>query len=855
MSSYTAEDPPGKRLSGSTLLSSGSGLVARAGSCLAGLASVACLFGLACLGGCWPSNELGGAAIPNAMPDTRVTATPPSLLESGFIVHFYWTGSDPDGEVHGYQWKMSENGTDGISVHDTMTVDPGTGAVLHPWRFTTATDTVFIISADIPGFPGDQDLPPRHQRSWQTHTLFVRTMDTDGGVDPTPANVSFTATTLIPRIVVDRPERLGNYRDAQAAPRTVTFGYTGNDPDFSGGGPTEVRFLFKKAWYQDHYVRTKYEFDQLVDELCSFSDSGWSGWQRYNSLPENRLKSYPDQPDRDSEGRQITYLFALQAADTAGALSVDRIYGSNVQNVFISQGMTPLLIMEETFLGQRRATGRNSSTRIDIAQGQVLDFTWMATAEDYAGVIESYRYGWDVTDPSDEEDPNWAGPAGNSPLHRRAPRVSFGTGTHTLTIQATDNSGQLTRFVWVLEVVPVPAPEVQSPLLLVDDVRDQASNGWEGADHRSLDNDVYRDDFWWDTLAGLGGVEGFGAADVLDAETDRFGYREIVNYRVVLWTSRYAQNNFVDQYFKPYPDGTGRFTWLSSYQETVGNLFLVGSRILNEFIEELDWMMPWIFDTRETIYDGGTAGTFTIGFGTRTLPDGTEVKRGPERYPYQAMGIAMLDHTSPKYPIYRFPRLAQQARRASACVGMKGLILDPAFKSRYIPEGGAFPDTIYTDPVIDWADLVPAHRDALERWPWGDDEFYDANTVDRSTPWSPQDCDGEPCVEPMFQIYSRFDLVADLHAAAGDTSWPAPYFNNDDELRAKCGQFGLDWPDHRTPTTGRTTGFFSHKLVANKPSRRPDVVWGFDPYRFSRPDIRRAVQWVLGEHFGLTMKP
>ena len=235
---------------------------------------------LAMLSGC-TSTDLGGSEIPNALPDTRMTGQPPSLLESGFIVHFYWSGSDPDGKVRGYQWKMSNNGTDGISVHDTLTSDPATGDILNPWHFTTATDSLFLVSADIAGFPGDSDLNIRDQRSFESHTLFIRAVDEEGGVDSTPAFMSFTATTLLPTIRVDRPARILGQSDAQQVPYTITFGYSGGDPDFELGVPTRVRFLFKTAWYQDHYVRTAYEYNRLVDQLVSFSDSSWSPWIHY----------------------------------------------------------------------------------------------------------------------------------------------------------------------------------------------------------------------------------------------------------------------------------------------------------------------------------------------------------------------------------------------------------------------------------------------------------------------------------------------------------------------------------------------------------------------------------------------
>ena len=116
---------------------------------LAGFAAVVVM------AGCSVDTELNGTPIPNNRPDTRVTGQPPTLLEAGYVVEFNWTGSDVDGLVKGFQWKISDNGTDGISPRDTMTIDPLTGAELNPWFYTEATDSVFYVLADQADFPGD----------------------------------------------------------------------------------------------------------------------------------------------------------------------------------------------------------------------------------------------------------------------------------------------------------------------------------------------------------------------------------------------------------------------------------------------------------------------------------------------------------------------------------------------------------------------------------------------------------------------------------------------------------------------------------------------------------------------------
>ena len=786
-------------------------------------------------------------------------------MESGFITRFYWDGHDPDGAIVGFQWKLSENGSDGISVHDTLTVDPATGDTLNRWHFTTGTDTTLLVTADLPGYPQDSELDPEDQRFFQSHTMFVRAVDSEGGVDPSPAQVSFTATTLAPWIRVDEPLQLSGYLDVQAVAPTLRLGFTGRDPDLVHGRPTMYRYLFKSAWLGNHYLRTKVEFDLQVDQIASFTDSAWSDWFPYPERPEDRIITFANLPARDTQDRLITYLFAIQARDTAGAVSVDRTYGRNVHNVYISQTKSPQLTVYERYLGSKNGSGTSSHTATDIIPGQEVYFRWYATADHYAGLIEAFRYGWDVAEPDNPDDPNWAIGPGLTSQHLQAQSFSFASGTHTLTVQVWDNSNQVTRMTWLLEVVPVPDPAVQAPVLLVDDVHDQNSRGWKAPDGQTpLDQDRYRDFFWRSTLGGSGGVLGWNEfEDVIDTQDDLLTFRDLVRYRVVIWTSRWAQNNFVWSNFKPFAWRLDPYIWLRNYQETVGNLFFAGSRIMNEFVEEssgswagVRWMLPWIFDTDETYeYVSGSWYPFSLGFGWHTMPDGTVVQLGTERFPYKNLGISVLDHVTPKYTVYGYTGAGgvMNAARGSACVGAKAMILDPAFAARYLPDGLAFADTIFTEAIIDWRDLSPGYRDSLRGWSWGNTEFYDGNITERSTQWSPQVCDDQPCIDPMFRIYSRFDWVDDVNLAAGNPGWPAGSIPG--QLGTICGSHGVDYTTGRSRTGGQMAGFVTHKLEANKPSQRGDVVWGFDPYRFDHVEIKRAIHWLLGEHFGIDMRP
>jgi hypothetical protein len=254
----------------------------------------------------------------------------------------------------------------------------------------------------------------------------------------------------------------------------------------------------------------------------------------------------------------------------------------------------------------------------------------------------------------------------------------------------------------------------------------------------------------------------------------------------------------------------------------VGNLMMVGVRNQNAFLPVLDYTMPH--------------------------PVASEF------YPALTSGLSLIDQMAP--PAYAICGSSGPGRlhRKSACVGMKGVLLDAAFADAYMGGVPAFADTILTEPTIDWPDQDPAYPDELQSFTWGNDEFYDANISLCAIEWTPQDCAGEPCVEPMFRAYSRLDWNRDRHAVAGDDEWPLPYFTLT-ELEDLCGDLALDPSSTGTLTNGTPVGFFNNKTRPNKPSGKADVVWGFDPYRFDHARIAEAVRWVLGEHFGLFLRP
>jgi hypothetical protein len=809
---------------------------------------------------CGPETELGGAPIPNRAPDTEISARPPDLDETTCTVAFSWIGYDPDGYVRGFEWKLSDNGNDGISVQDTMTWDPVTGAPLHPWHAITSGDSTFVVSADRDSFPGE---PVNVRRSWESHTFYIRAIDEDGAPDPTPASVNFTATTLSPSAVIALPMVSGNV-PFQMSP-AVAFMYGGVDPDFGTGLPTRFRYLWKPAIMPNGLIADTYqEVMANFEYFASFDDSAWTTWQPFAVVPSERRVFLGRLPDRNEQGQALYYIFCVQTQDTSGAVSLDRTYGHALRHFGITP-CWPTLTVVEPNLGQNIAIGTDYVISADVAPNQELSFIWAATADAYVGRIVSYRYGWDVLDVGNPDDPGWATAPGNTPAHRRAPPRSFRGGVHTLVIEAVDDSGQLTRVRYNLDVVPLRDPEDQDPCLLLDDVFDRQSNAWPAQNGTALDNDRYRDAFWLAALSGAGGIDGFQPGrDILDTEVDIPDFRTAARYRSIVLVSRWVArpNNYISRAFRATTYASDPYNWLTSYQALVGNVLYCAPRAMDNFLQQIagGYALPIVFQSEEGDVNG-LESNYRVGFGRRTLPDDTVIQVGPTRYPYATWGIAVVDQMSPtsSYPLYgASPAIAVADARRASCAAMKSLVLDPAFRARYLPGGLAFAETIAASTQIEWRDLVPVYRDnLLALYGWGTDEFYDQVIAARATPWSRTECAGGPdgrCVEPMFRSQARFDWIRQEHLRANPAdTWPVGYY--DSPMYRYCGRYGLKDQQWSAVTNNTVVGVISHRNEEHKPSGRGDVVWGFDPYRFNHAAMTEAVRWVLIDHFGLPARP
>ncbi len=746
---------------------------------------------------CGGDDSLIGERVLNSPPSTEVTATPPVRSQAGFRVEFFWTGSDLDGEIAGFEWRISNNGPDNIiGPTDTLTANL-------PWNFTTATDSLFEVSADIDSFAvdvADSNQGAAQYRFWQTHTFFIRAVDDRGASDPTPAEVSFTATTLAPRVTIDLPSPTADISCTEGA-KVLTFGWTSVDPDrFEGDGPAAVRYLLKPYETDNGRCLTQLQFENTSP--ITADDPLWSDWIPYDA-PEDagRRVTLPRQ------NAQERFLFAVQARDIAGAVTPTFKWNENVRHVQTSDGKYPVMSLCETFLGCDNYVGANGFERYKIVSGQPIEFDWQPTAAAYAGIIDACRYGWNVVDPDDPGDPGWAVPWGNGPAWREAPQRTFTQGSPNFVLQCRDNSGTVSRVIVQFQVIQKIPRALQRSMLFVDD--------WDNGDSdagRALAGDWRRK---WDSILE-GVVEGFQPSDVLDvaANPARLSFELVNEYKSVVWFARPSDSSYFQVNLAPLSVDEPQFNWLEVYQARCGNLLYMGPGAMYNSVERnrlspIGNRYPIIYDSRKD-------------FGETERPDGTKFNTGITRWPYSAWCMEASSYVDPPTGQI-FGEAPGQLVRNGICDGMIRAIAADEFMARYPDAAG---NVRNLEPTAVRVAYGPDYDLPQE-------EFYNANV----TPFSGT-LNLRRCQVPMFRHRARRDEA---------DSDGAPYI--DDVLSCPRGELP------RSALDGTVVALASSVYAEDKQlAGTEDFLWGFHPFAFEIDEVRDAIHWILESRWELSLR-
>ncbi|HKI83421.1 MAG TPA: hypothetical protein VKA63_03710 [Candidatus Krumholzibacteria bacterium] len=752
-----------------------------------------------------------GEVTANQPPDTRVTATPPALEETSFTVQFYWTGLDNDGWVDHFEWRISDNGQDGIvDQADTLGL---------PWHSTVVTDSTFSVSADIALFQTDVDNPqitdPKDFRYWQTHTFFVRAVDNLGVPDETPAMVSFTATTLSPTITITLPKSKGTI-DCVSSARALTFGWEGDDPDNVASDPAAVRYalvntrdVMEPALGPDTCL-TRFIY-QTIDPAKIFNGH-WSNWIAYDAPEDSgRVVTFPVKDVGES------FFFAVQAKDVAGAVTPTLEWNTNVRHVRISPGKAPTLSVTEKFLGNSAFNGPNLLKTYEIAAGQPLNFSWTADASDYAGIIDAYRFGWEIQDVNDQDDPGWAVPWGSGTSYLRASTRTFQQGSPNFVVQCRDNSGAITRGTFQFEVVQITPRSQQLDLLFVTDY-DLPQDQEPAITWRSQ---------WESMLAGK--VSSFDpSVDYVRGQDVDF--RLINRYKSVIWfvQGKSANTGFATK-LRPTTAGP-RYNWLEVYQSKIGNVLFVGPYASLGMIENLAVEFPVVYNTEARL---------PLGLGCSAFSgEGACTPAGTERWPYTGWCLDASDWVRPVSDGRTGEGGGAELTSTLRCDYLFRAEVDPDFLEQYPSAQGVVQDLVTKadSPRLPQSNNYPKDL-AFYRYQW--EEFYNRNIAPkREVTLIPRDC----------------QMAMYLHRAARDEVWPAGTALAGDPIipnaKTSCQPYGRE----DSPIDGAAVAIVSNVYSPYKqlPGSQ-DFLWGFNPLAFDLDNVESALLWIIGQNWNINV--
>ncbi|MBN2070962.1 MAG: hypothetical protein JW814_05845 [Candidatus Krumholzibacteriota bacterium] len=460
-----------------------------------------------------------GSQRTNEKPEIWLSSGPVEGDTTGYQVHFYWSGWDPDGEVSHFEICIVDGGLDGIGFNEADT------AGADKWIESTAHDSIFRVLANENPRPYDEDDPTSvYTRFDLTHTLFIRAIDEEGlGSDVVFR--SFTAWTIAPIAIFSHPPA-----GTLSYSTVITFRWDARDPIDSPSNsqdPDSIRYMVSLVLDKDGIYNKDFPIIQDLNENPGDYEDLWSRWIYYRAPGDSGRTTKIGDDEVLELNKQ--HIFAVQAKDEAGAVSAIFKKDLNIKQFTVSWKQGPLLKITEPFLGGAKFLGTlMNPIQHKIPPGIPLNFCWEADAFSYGGEIVGYRYGWDIQDLGD---PNqWEGGGAFSPYTTCAKEKKLYSGVHTLFIEVKDDGGRITRGKIEIEVIQFT---MERTLLWVDDLASTETPN----PLRTMPLESEHDAFWIDICSRADGFE--PDRDVYDARSynlDPPKIETIGKYANIIWT-------------------------------------------------------------------------------------------------------------------------------------------------------------------------------------------------------------------------------------------------------------------------------------------------------------------------------
>ncbi len=722
---------------------------------------------------------------PNLVPDTEIVTGPGEGSITEYRVAIHWTGFDPDGEVDHFEWRISNNGIDGILDHgDTLGL---------PWRVTTAWDSVFVVSADEFFDPADP------MRANQTHTFFVRAVDALGAHDPSPAHVSFTAFTWTPQIHIDRPINYGGNSCVRSS-TAVAFGWEASDPDGHDGVPVQVRWALVRVDELDPIKLAEAGVDPLEPGSCLtsrdveqlspvsfFPDDAWSEWLEYRVEEEPSAELQIPGLPLDS-----SWFIAVQARDEAGAVSPTFRWARNLWHFRVTDGRVPRLTLTEGIMGYQTFKDAESSVDLTVLAGDTFHFQWIARVDEYLGEVEEYRHGWNVSDPSDDDDPAWDG---GWSLHLEAEPYTIPIGPSNFYLQARDTSGGITNLCVDLYGEGDPDGPTRDLIVVEDwglgDIPSELSFQQEWSDR--LDRQL---------AAGVSGYSPDQDHIVIMRMDEGPSVETLARYQNIIWgVDGVSEDSWLRRaVVRPISSGL-HYNPLYAHQRLRGGLLLTGPAAALAALNYpmfYDFYMPLPIDLRDNDrYDTGDIPSRPNLFHT---------------WLWQSWRVKVLDTVRCSSPSCRWAGSDPPEYRNYSCDVLVHARASETLTYLGLPDLGPEPGRGHQSPT----QPIFAVQQIFE-------EFYD-----RDLPLGNGDAETEGVV--MYRFGALRD--ADWFVEPEDGCPPSP-----------TGASLLD---------GAVCGLYVTSMPALDSNRESaQVLWGFHPMGFDEEQMGGAVTWVCRELWGL----
>jgi hypothetical protein len=466
------------------------------------------------------SQDTTGEHKANQPPTVWLSAGPPEGSTSKYRVQMFWGGWDPDGEIEGYEYMVTDNETGIFNPADTVGLD---------WTPVAGNDSTFVFSADQ---PVDTLTTNPNSVFTRSHTFFVRSIDTEGLRSRQPAYRSFTSRTISPDVTIDVPVR---YQQNPAdVPPITTFRWHAKDfidDLLVTQDPESVQFALVNTASPDVPGGGVNNFEAAVAYLRT--RAGQKAWYpfEYYRAPEDSGKFWTSPPLDIG-----TYVFAIRAKDEAGAITPTLDESKNWRRLRVRQRNTgPVMTVTNDYLDPIRTVSCSEPVRIlDSPAGVALEFRLAADASSYGGDEAGYRYGWDILDLNDPEQwdidltPFLPTPVGITPSAPVPPRTFF-FGTHTLTMEVVDNSGYCTRVTIKVNIIQFT---LERALLIVDD--DTTDEGASSGFGQGLyPNDAEHDAFWMQMASEVSGFD--PEIDMIDTKLGDVPLGKMAQYKSIIW--------------------------------------------------------------------------------------------------------------------------------------------------------------------------------------------------------------------------------------------------------------------------------------------------------------------------------